>query len=119
MCIIRHMYTDMSYYTRIFGTTMSVTPVYYELQNGEQFVYVYADTLVQPNADGVDEEVVQLVRLGIDMVAANPRRFDKNNRSTQRLTIHFRDTLPPVPATVRPITQIPERKVLEQVLGNE
>lgn len=114
------MYTDMSYYTWLFGKLMTVTPVYYEYQNGEHFVHLYGDSILKQTEDGEDEAVIQLVRASVDMVSADKNRFNKKTlRSTQRLGIHFRNTLPYLPDNVKPITQIPEREVLEKVLGKE
>lgn len=87
---------------------MTVTPVYYEFENNEHLVYVLAD---------VEDEKVQLVRLGANMLGTHRRAFKKDNYSKQRLGIHFKNTLPLVPKeSVTKLTTIPDMNVLQKVL---
>ena len=99
-----------TYYTKIFGTVMTVTPVYYEFEKGQHFVYVLGDV-------NDEKETVQLIRMGADMLATHKRRFKPNNYSRQRLGIHFRNTLPPVPKeSVERVTTVPTIQVIQDAL---
>lgn len=98
-----------AYYTKIFGQVMEIIPVYYEFENDEHLVYVLAD---------IQDENVQMVRMGVNMVATHRRGFKPNNYSKQRLGIHFQTTLPYVPKeSVTKSTQIPTMQVIQDVLA--